>query len=38
MRTAGLTQYNQSIVCVGVIQILKVMGLAKFRDFNSTLR
>jgi GDP-mannose transporter len=35
MRTAGLTQHQQSIVCVGVIQILKVMGFAKFRDFNT---
>jgi GDP-mannose transporter len=35
MRTAGLTQYKQSIVCVGVIQTLKIMGLAKFRDFNT---
>lgn len=35
MRTAGLTQHKQSIVCVGIIQILKVMGLAKFRDFNT---
>ena len=35
MRTAGLTPHKQSIVCVGIIQILKVMGLAKFRDFNT---